>query len=349
MSMHGNFLSDDLGREHPVAATVLLVDDQPVIGMVVRKMLSVDAAITFHVCMQASEAIDTVKRLRPTVILQDLVMPGADGLELLRAYRSQAESRDTPIIVLSSNDDPAVKKAAFTQGANDYMVKLPEPIELVARIRYHSRSYMALIQRDNAYRALRLSQEQLLESNLELRRLTNSDGLTGLANRRYFNEYMSQEWAAAEENGTLLSLLMIDVDFFTSYNDRLGHLAGDDALQQVARTIDRARGDHPASLAARFGGEEFALVLPGIDAAGARKVAENLRLQIESLAMAHPSPSGPHLTVSVGAATVAPTLEDSPNTLIERADAHLYQAKCNGRNRVSADDQITKPIRQTAN
>ncbi|MES2533710.1 MAG: diguanylate cyclase [Pseudomonadota bacterium] len=342
-------MSENVGRDHAVAATVLLVDDQPVIGMVVRKMLSVDAAIIFHVCMQASEAIETVKRLRPTVILQDLVMPGSDGLELLRAYRAQAESRDTPIIVLSSNDDPAVKKAAFTQGANDYMVKLPEPIELVARIRYHSRSYMALIQRDNAYRALRLSQEQLLESNLELRRLTNSDGLTGLANRRYFNEYMAQEWTAAEENGTLLSLLMIDVDFFKSYNDRLGHLAGDDALQQVAQTIERARSDYPASLAARFGGEEFALVLPGLDAAGARKAAENLRMQIETLAMAHPSPSGPYLTVSIGTATVAPGLEDSPNALIERADAHLYQAKCDGRNRVSTDDRVTRPMRQTAN
>lgn len=334
--MHGNTSSSEAILDEQESATVLLVDDQPVIGMVVRKMLSVDAAITFHVCTQASHATEAIRRIRPTVILQDLAMPGADGLDLVMAYRSIPEARNIPIIVFSSNDDPAVKKAAFTMGANDYMVKLPEPIELVARIRYHSRSYMVMIQRDNAYRALRLSKQELQEKNVELSRLTNSDGLTGLANRRYFNEYMAQEWALAQNSRAPLSLLMIDVDYFKSYNDRLGHLAGDNALQQVAGAIGAMQASFGRGLAARFGGEEFTLVLPGLDAAEAHAMAERLRSQVEALRIDHPTPAGPYLTISIGVAAVLPTSDCEPVTLIETADARLYRAKCDGRNRTVA-------------
>lgn len=334
--MHGNTSSTEANADELESATVLLVDDQPVIGMVVRKMLSVDASIGFHVCTQAAHATETIRRVRPTVILQDLAMPGSDGLDLVRAYRSIPEARDIPIIVFSSNDDPAVKKAAFTMGANDYMVKLPEPIELVARIRYHSRSYMVMIQRDNAYRALRLSKQELQEKNVELRRLTNSDGLTGLANRRYFNEYIAQEWSAARQHRTPVSLLMIDVDHFKSYNDRRGHLAGDGALQQVASAIGAVQADAGLGLAARFGGEEFALVLPGLQAEEAHAIAERLRAEVGALGIEHPTPSGPDLTISIGIAAMTPTHDGSPVALIETADARLYQAKCDGRNRTVA-------------
>jgi two-component system chemotaxis family response regulator WspR len=133
-------------------------------------------------------------RIKPTVILQDLVMPGLDGLSLVREYRNHPATKDIPIIVLSTKEDPLIKSAAFAAGANDYLVKLPDNIELVARIRYHSRSYMTLLQRDAAYRALRVSQQQLLDTNLVLQRLMNSDGLTGLSNRRHFDEYLELEW-----------------------------------------------------------------------------------------------------------------------------------------------------------
>jgi two-component system chemotaxis family response regulator WspR len=116
--------------------------------------------------------------------------------------------------VLSTKEDPLIKSAAFAAGANDYLVKLPDNIELVARIRYHSRSYMTLLQRDAAYRALRVSQQQLLDTNLVLQRLMNSDGLTGLSNRRHFDEYLELEWRRAMREQSQLSLLMIDVDYF---------------------------------------------------------------------------------------------------------------------------------------
>jgi two-component system chemotaxis family response regulator WspR len=336
MSMPANLAVDDDDPADAESATVLLVDDQPVIGMVVRKMLAVDPAIAFHVCANATEALATARALRPTVILQDLAMPGSDGLELLLAYRSMPETRDIPIIVLSSNDEPGMKKAAFAMGANDYLVKLPEPIELVARIRYHSRSYMALIQRDNAYRALRRSQKQLLETNRELQRLMNADGLTGLANRRHFDETLAREWERSHDENLPLSLLMIDVDYFKSYNDRLGHLAGDNALKRVAGAVARCC-NAGAGLAARFGGEEFALVLPATPAASAQAVAEDLRARIEGLAIAHETPAGPFLTASIGVATLTATPDAGPTALIAAADARLYRAKCDGRNRIVSD------------
>jgi two-component system chemotaxis family response regulator WspR len=217
------------------AAMVLLVDDQAMIGEAVRRGLAHEDNIDFHFCADPHQAIAQAIRIKPTVILQDLVMPGLDGLTLVREYRNHPATQDIPIIVLSTKEDPLIKSAAFAAGANDYLVKLPDNIELVARIRYHSRSYMTLLQRDAAYRALRVSQQQLLDTNLVLQRLMNSDGLTGLSNRRHFDEYLELEWRRALREQSQLSLLMIDVDYFKTYNDSFGHVEGDEACARSPR------------------------------------------------------------------------------------------------------------------
>src|SRR5712672_3479690 len=147
---------------------VLLVDDQAMVCEAVRRALSHQADIDFHYCSDPREAIAVANQIKPTVILQDLVMPGVDGLTLVSQFRSNPSTRDTPIIVLSTNENPQVKGQAFAVGANDYLVKLPDKIELIARIRYHSKALMNLLQRDAAYRALRESQQQLIESNATL-------------------------------------------------------------------------------------------------------------------------------------------------------------------------------------
>src|SRR2546423_2940221 len=144
---------------------VLLVDDQAMVCEAVRRALANQPDIDFHYCSDAREAINVANQIKPTVILQDLVMPGIDGLTLVGELRANPATRDTPIIVLSTNENPQVKGQAFAMGANDYLVKLPDKIELVARIRYHSKAYLNLVQRDAAYRALRESQQQLIESN----------------------------------------------------------------------------------------------------------------------------------------------------------------------------------------
>ena len=147
---------------------VLLVDDQAMVCEAVRRALANQADIDFHYCADASEALAIANQIKPTVILQDLVMPGVDGLTLVNQFRTNPATRDTPIIVLSTNENPQVKGQAFALGANDYLVKLPDKVELVARIRYHSKAYLNLLQRDAAYRALRESQQQLVESNAAL-------------------------------------------------------------------------------------------------------------------------------------------------------------------------------------
>jgi two-component system chemotaxis family response regulator WspR len=319
------------------AAMVLLVDDQAMIGEAVRRGLSNQENIDFHFCADPHQAIAHAVRIKPTVILQDLVMPGLDGLSLVREYRNHPATKDIPIIVLSTKEDPLIKSAAFAAGANDYLVKLPDNIELVARIRYHSRSYMTLLQRDAAYRALRVSQQQLLDTNLVLQRLMNSDGLTGLSNRRHFDEYMELEWRRALREQGQLSLLMIDVDYFKTYNDTFGHLEGDEALRKVATAI-RDASARPSDLPARYGGEEFALVLPNTSQGGARLMAEKLRMTVEALKIPHMSPAeGSSLTISIGLSTVIPQTGSNCRDLISAADKGLYLAKNNGRNQVGIE------------
>ena len=316
---------------------VLLVDDQAMIGEAVRRALSEESDIDFHFCSDPQQAIAQAVRIKPTVILQDLVMPGLDGLSLVREYRNHPATKDIPIIVLSTKEDPLIKSAAFSAGANDYLVKLPDNIELVARIRYHSRSYMTLLQRDAAYRALRVSQQQLLDTNLVLQRLMNSDGLTGLSNRRHFDEYLELEWRRAMRDQTQLSLLMIDVDFFKTYNDSFGHVEGDEALRKVANSI-REASSRPSDLPARYGGEEFALVLPNTSPGGARLVAEKLRMAVAALKIPHIAPAeGSSLTISIGLSTMTPVQGTDCRQLIMAADKGLYTAKHNGRNLVGIE------------
>jgi sigma-B regulation protein RsbU (phosphoserine phosphatase) len=145
----------------PRGITVLLVDDQPIIGEAVRRMLAGEEGITFHFCRDARIAIETAAQIGPTVILQDLVMPAIEGLDLVRLFRADERFRDVPIIVLSTKEEAAVKAEAFATGANDYIVKLPDRLELLARLRYHSRGYIALLERNEAFQALQASRQVL--------------------------------------------------------------------------------------------------------------------------------------------------------------------------------------------
>ena len=151
--------TDPVLTQHKVV--VLLVDDQPMIGEAVRRMLAGEPDIDFHYNREAGKALDEADRVKPTVILQDLVMPEIDGLSLVKKFRAHEPTRETPLIVLSTKEEPAVKAEAFALGANDYIVKLPDRLELLARIRYHSKGYIALLQRNEAFDALLESQRRL--------------------------------------------------------------------------------------------------------------------------------------------------------------------------------------------
>lgn len=152
----------------PTRATVLLVDDQALIGEAVRRMLARDESVQLHYCSKGTEAIETARAVHPTVILQDLVMPDADGLELLEAYRREEQIRDVPVIVLSAREEPATKADAFARGASDYLVKLPDAIELLARIHHHSAGFVAERERQRAFAELASMERQVREKNRRL-------------------------------------------------------------------------------------------------------------------------------------------------------------------------------------
>lgn len=336
--MNSVTISDDLlGIKLPgedCKIMVLLVDDQAMVGEAIRRALLNDPNIDFHYCERADEALAVAVTTRPTVILQDLVMPGVDGLVLVRQYRANPVTAHIPIIVLSTREDPEVKRDAFSAGVNDYLVKLPDTIEMIARIRYHSRAYNNMLQRDAAYQALRESQQQLQKSNFELQRLTNTDGLTGIANRRYFDDYLGAEWKRARRDQQELSLLLIDVDDFKLYNDTYGHVAGDLVLKQVAKALEGSVV-RPADLCARFGGEEFAVILPGVGINGAVVSSQRIFKALDELRIPHSNSTvGEWVSVSVGAATMIPQEHQTQSDLIEIADQRLYRAKSLGKRRV---------------
>ncbi len=317
----------------PAAVVVLLVDDQAIIHEAVRRMLEEEDGIVLHICADAARALPVARQVRPTVVPQDLVMPDVDGFTLLRFYRREPATAAVPVIVLSTREDARDKSRAFADGASDYLVKLPDKIELVARIRAHSQRYRLQLERDEAFRKLEALTRELEQRNTELARLSAVDGLTGVSNRRSFDNALDVEWRRAARERTELSLIMIDVDYFKRYNDAYGHLAGDDCLRQVARALVQAV-HRPADCVARYGGEEFAVLLPATSHGGALVVAEALRVAVSALQLDHrASDVADHVTLSLGVATLQPAPGSVSTDLITHADGALYAAKRSGRNR----------------
>lgn len=330
-------LSPELAGERRIV--VLLVDDQPIIGEAVRRALSGEQDIDLHYCSVAKDAIPMAESLRPTVIMQDLLMPDVDGMTLVHLYRRHPALRQVPVIVLSSKEDAAVKSQAFATGAADYLVKLPESIELIARVRHHSSAYLNLLERDAAYRALSENQKQLMAMNETLRRLNDVDGLTALNNRRYLDAYLDTEWRRAVREQADFSLLMVDVDDFKIYNDTYGHMAGDEVLRQVAGVIRRC-AKRPADVAARYGGEEFAVVLPSTPLGGAVDIAEQICAGVRELAIPNKGAGAGRVTVSIGVASAIPSPGDSLVPMLSAADSALYDAKRLGKDRAHAAEAV---------
>ncbi len=313
---------------------VLLVDDQAIIAEGISRMLDSEKDIILHYCEDPSNAINMAIEINANVILQDLVLPDVDGMTLVRFYKANNTTKDIPVIVLSSKEDPLVKSDAFSCGASDYLVKLPDKIELIARIRAHAKNHIMQVERDAAFFALRQMQKQLEESNRQLQQLSIMDGLTGIANRRHFDATLEKEFAKSTKMNTPLSLILIDIDSFKKYNDTYGHQAGDDCLIRVAKTIS-AKCNHNDDLAARYGGEEFVVLLPNTTNITALQVAERIRKSIEQLCIEHKaSDASPCVTLSMGLATQENGTLHNEQELIELADKALYQAKENGRNQI---------------
>ena len=265
---------------------------------------------------------------KPDLVLLDIVLPGMDGFEIARRIRSSEQGGQwTPIIFLTSRTRDQDIEDAINAGGDDYLIKPVSDVVLGAKVRAMQR----LVQM--RYSLVVLS-SRLDEANRELQRLSAVDGLTGIANRRSFDETLLREWRRCKRGEVSLALLVCDVDYFKQYNDAYGHQMGDDCLRKVAQSL-AGHARRPADLMARYGGEEFAAVLPETDVGGAVQLSETMRKAVEALSIAHcDSPISSFVTVSVGVATMRPGGEGSPEALVRAADMALYTAKRSGRNRV---------------
>lgn len=215
--------------------SVLLIDDQAIIGEAVRRLLASEVDIVFHHCTDPTKALEQANALEPTVILQDLVMPEVDGLTLVKFFRANPRTRDIPLIVLSTKEEPAIKAQAFAFGANDYMVKLPDKLEVVARIRYHSRGYINLLQRNEAFAKLQASQKQLAEEVAQAARYVESMLPAPLAGP------IAVDWKfipSTQLGGDSFGYHWIDPDHFALFLlDVSGHGVGASLLSVSARNV----------------------------------------------------------------------------------------------------------------
>jgi diguanylate cyclase (GGDEF)-like protein len=306
---------------------ILIAEDDPVSRRILETVLTKWGYEVVAAC-DGEEAWARLQREdAPRIAVLDWMMPGMDGTEVCRRLRETQPPRSTYVLLLTARSEKQDVVAGFEAGADDYISKPFHHDELRARVKAGAR--IVELQQELAARV-----GELEDLNRQLRGLSSRDGLTGIPNRRHFDAELEKEWRRALRGKALLSLIMVDIDFFKRYNDTYGHLEGDSCLQSVSKTLGgvcRRAGD----LVARYGGEEFGALLPSTDLAGAVTVAENMRGAVEALRLPHGSSEASDVvTVSLGAASVVPDATLSPKDLIDASDQALYWAKNEGRNRV---------------
>jgi two-component system cell cycle response regulator len=302
--------------------TLLIIDDSSTLRQQVISLLK--RVELFSQFFEADDGIAGFKVLlgNPVdVVLCDLEMPGMDGLKFLALLKTREELRDIPVIMLTGRGDREQKIKGLEQGASDYVVKPFDPGELIARVKVQLK--------------IKRLQDDLKAQNHRFEELSNTDPLTQLANRRFLLNTLEKEFHRSERQLHPLSLVLADIDYFKKINDTYGHQQGDLVLKTVADAIFDTLREY--DLAARFGGEEFALVLPETNLQQATHIAERVRKRIAALCFEGPL-CGLHMTISLGVATKQGKSIQGINDLIRIADDALYTAKREGRNRVIFGD-----------
>lgn len=310
---------------------VLVVEDSRVTLKVLTGYLSSMGIREPLVAETGTQALDLYSRERPDIVLLDARLPDIDGFEVAKRIRKAEQGEEwTAIIFLTAMNGDEDLARGIAAGGDDYLVKPVSETVFHAKVRAMHR--LVAMQR-NLVEVTR----KLDVANAELLRLSTTDSLTGIANRRAMDAFLLREWRRCLRMAKPLSLVMIDIDYFKLFNDRYGHQAGDECLQRVATQIARA-APRASDLAARYGGEEFMLLLGETDADGALWMAERVRQMVADLKVPHYATDSKLVTVSCGAVTVVPDDTRSVEVLTRSADAALYQAKRGGRDRVAVGE-----------
>jgi len=303
----------------------LVIDDALTSAMLICHLLR-KMGIEAMPASEGPAGIELFKEQRPDLVLLDVNMPGMDGYETAKRMRQlERDGEWTPIIFLTSHTSDEDLEHGIAVGGDDYLVKPVSEIVLSAKVRAMQRIAQMRY-------SLVVLTRRLDEANRELVRLSSVDGLTGISNRRQFDEVYAREWARAMRSSTALSVLMCDVDYFKQYNDLYGHQAGDECLREVAGVLQSCVR-RPADVVARYGGEEFSVVLPDTDIDGAFSVADTMRQGVAGLDISHGGGKDGKVSISIGVARVVPQKgANTKESLLLAADTALYAAKQKGRN-----------------
>lgn len=293
-------------------STILIIDDNPDTIRLMSAMLREQARVLF--ATNGMAGLEIARAQRPQLILLDLQMKSMDGFAVCERIMADPDLRHCPVIFVTASSGVESEIACLDAGAVDFITKpLSGPV-VQARVRTHLRLQAALASLDT---------------------LAHKDGLTGLHNRRFFDEQFAVEVARHRRQGAALGVALVDVDHFKLYNDHYGHQMGDECLRSVAQALAQSTR-RPGELVARYGGEEFVVLLPNSCADEVRRYGAWICEQVAGLKLAHAaSPVAPHVTISVGLCSLAPDTGDVPAGLLEAADKALYEAKRSGRNRAT--------------
>lgn len=290
---------------------ILIVDDDQASIELIANLFRGDYEVLF--ALTGEKGLALAASAAPDLILLDLMLPDIDGFGVCTRLKADPLTRAIPVLFITGRDDSAAETHGLELGAVDYIAKPINP--LVLKMRVHN-------------------QVELKQARDRLAELATTDGLTGIANRRRFDEVLTREHARHARAGDALGLIMLDIDHFKGFNDTYGHVLGDDCLRRVAQTLER-RLKRGTDLLARYGGEEFVCLLADAPPAEAIfALAEELRATVAALAIPHrSSPVADHVTISVGAITACCEPGGAPSRLVSHADEQLYRAKSMGRNR----------------
>jgi diguanylate cyclase (GGDEF)-like protein len=290
--------------------TLLIVDDENISIKVLVDILG--PGYTIYTAASGQNAIEKAKECNPDLILLDIMMPDVDGYHTLSELKKCEETSKIPVIFITGLDSDEDEEKALSLNASDYITKPINPMIVKLRVR---------------------NQIQIVNQIRTIERLSLIDQLTGIPNRRSFDDRLQMEWKRAKREQTPISLLMIDLDKFKHINDTYGHQQGDIVLQAVVVTLQQAFR-RPADFAARWGGEEFIILLPNTPMLGAMSLAERIRTDVEKMEIPYYEGVIIKLTVSIGVNSIIPEQNSSINAFISNADKALYAAKDAGRNKV---------------